>query len=216
MPLEIIGAGFGRTGTLSLKLALEQLGLGPCYHMVTVQAEPERAGDWIDAIHGEAVDWERVFDGFQSTVDWPACHFWRELADCYPAAKVLLSKREASGWYKSVINTIANVMKSDLAKDAPGRERSPLVMVRKIVLEGAFGGNIDDEANAIRVFEAHNKAVCDAIGPDRLLVYEQGQGWEPLCKFFGVPTPDTEYPHVNTTKSFQEMFASFEKERTAD
>jgi hypothetical protein len=216
MSLEIIGAGFGRTGTLSLKLALEELGLGPCYHMITVHAEPERAGDWIDAISGDPVDWDRVFDGFQSTVDWPACHFWRELADYYPRAKVLLSKREASGWYKNVINTIANVIKSEHAEDAPGRERSPLVMAPKIVLDAAFGGDIDDEASAIRAFEAHNKAVCDAIAPDRLLVYEPGHGWEPLCEFFGVPAPDTDYPHANTTESFQEMFASFAEGRTAD
>ncbi len=213
MSLEIVGAGFGRTGTMSLKLALEQLGLGPCYHMFEVQRAPERAGDWIDALDGKAVDWDRVFEGYRATVDWPGCYFWRELAQAFPEAKVLLSKREATGWYKSVMNTIANVIKSEGAKDAPGNERHAVVMARRVTLDATFGGDIDDEARTIAVYEAHNQAVIDTIAPQRLLVYEPGQGWEPLCDFFGVPVPESDYPHTNTTESFRALLARVQDER---
>ena len=106
MPLHVIGAGLGRTGTLSLKLALEQLGLGPCYHMMEVRAAPERLEHWNRIAAGEQVDWDEVFAGFQSTVDWPACNYWRELMARYPDAKVILSLRDPDGWFRSTQATI--------------------------------------------------------------------------------------------------------------
>lgn len=203
MTLKIIGAGFGRTGTKSLKLGLEQLGLGPCYHMTEVAEDPRRAGDWIDALAGEPVDWDAVFDGYQSTVDWPACRFWRELSDAYPDAMVLLSQREGRGWHKSVMNTIYNAMSADVAGVD---ERSILPMVRKLVFEDTFQGRLSDPEYAIEVFDRHNQAVRDSVAPDRLFVYEPGDGWEPLCEFFGVEVPDANFPNVNSTEEFRAQF----------
>lgn len=215
MSLDIIGAGLGRTGTLSLKLALEQLGLGPCYHMMEVHRAPERARAWIEGFDGKPIDWDVAFAGYRSTVDWPACHFWRELAAYYPEAKVLLSKRSAASWYASVQNTIlasTKRMSADLAKREPFH---PGVLGQKILLEGVFDGRIDDADHAMAVFEAHNQAVIDAIPKSRLLVYEPGDGWEPLCDFFGVPVPDTEYPHANTTEDFQKLWENVQSEAGA-
>jgi hypothetical protein len=208
MSLKIIGAGFGRTGTLSLKLALEQLGLGPCYHMLEVQQTPARAGVWIDAANREPVDWDAAFEGFSATVDWPACRFWRELADHYPDAKVLLSLREANGWYKSISNTIFKIMSTAPTQGGPEFARSPIAMARRIVVDDTFDGRIDAPEHVIEVFNRHNQAVRDAIDPSRLLVYQPGDGWEPLCKFFDVPVPSTDYPHANSTDDFAKMFGN--------
>ncbi len=209
MALEIIGAGFGRTGTLSLKLALEQLGLGPCYHMIEIHREPDRARVWIDALDGKPADWDVVFAGYRATVDWPACHWWRDLADYYPNAKVLLSKRDPSAWFKSIHNTIVKATKGVSDEMAEAQPHHPAVLGRRILLDEAFGGRVDDEDYVTGVFEAHNRAVCEAIALERLLVYEPGDGWEPLCRFFGVPVPDTDYPHANSTEDFQPLLASF-------
>jgi hypothetical protein len=208
MSLEIIGAGFGRTGTLSLKQALEQLGLGPCYHMLEVQQSPERAGPWIDALDGKAVDWDGIFTGYRATVDWPACYWWRELSEHYPDAKVLLSLREAGGWYKSVENTIYKVMKNAPNDPSPEFARTGITMARRIVIESSFKGRFEDREFAIDVFNRHNQAVRDGIDPSRLLVYEPGDGWEPLCEFFEVDVPKVDFPHANNTQSFHETFGN--------
>jgi hypothetical protein len=194
---------------MSLKIALEQLGLGPCYHMVEVHQAPERAGAFIDAMNGDPVDWDVVFDGFAATVDWPACRFWRELAEYYPDAQILLSLREANGWYKSMMNTVVKVMSQAPTEGGSKFARSPIAMARQIVLQATFDGRVNDSEYAIEVFERHNQAVRDAIDPQRLLVYRPGEGWEPICDFFGVPVPSSEYPHANSTEAFTEMFGSF-------
>ncbi len=213
MTLRIIGAGFGRTGTLSLKMALEQLGLGPCHHMMEIMREPERAAAWLDVTSGERPDWDAMFDGYRSTVDWPACAFWKELAAYYPDAKILLSQREATGWYERVSNTIYRAMTSDIQDGLKGLAAAPSTLMRTLVFERTFGGRFDDRAHAIDVYERHNQDVRDAIEPERLLVYEPGEGWEPLCTFFEVPTPDASYPHVNSTRSYQRILAKVEDER---
>lgn len=203
MALEVIGAGFGRTGTLSLKVALEQLGLGPCYHMLEVLGTKDRPQQWLDQVEGRPPGWDVIFDGYRATVDWPAAAYWRELAAHYPQARVILSLRDADEWYDSVMNTIYNAMRPDLAEDAPEAIRVQLTMVRKLVAEGTFGGRIEDRAHAIDVFERHNRAVREAIPAERLLVYEPGDGWEPLCAFLERPVPDTAFPRLNDTAEFR-------------
>ena len=105
MSLDVIGPGFGRTGTASLKRALEILGLGPCHHMEECFAHPEQAAYWQDLLAGKSVDWDRVFAGFKSQVDWPGAHYWRELIAAYPDAKVVLSVRPEESWWKSCMTT---------------------------------------------------------------------------------------------------------------
>jgi len=211
MSLKVIGAGFGRTGTLSLKLALEQLGLGPCYHMAEVNAHPEHDGAWLALARGQASDWG-VLQAYASTVDWPSTYFWRELAEANPDAKIILTTRDPQAWYASACATIfARMLEFEVLRAAqdwgaidPSR-RGHMEMVNTIVVEKTFGGSLE-EAHALRVFSGHNEAVRHALPPDRLLVYESGQGWEPLCAFLGVPAPSTPYPKVNTSDDFAARF----------
>jgi hypothetical protein len=197
MPLRVIGAGFGRTGTLSLKLALEQLGLGRCYHMVEVLENPAHATFWSTAVEGEAVDWEALLGPYGAVVDWPACTFWRELASRYPEALVVLTVRDPEAWYRSAHDTIYQVMQRGPADDVR------LAMARRIVLEHTFGGRFEDRAHAIDVYERHNEAVRRTIPAGRLLVYEVREGWEPLCRFLEQPVPAEPFPRVNTSEEFR-------------
>lgn len=194
MTLKVIGAGFGRTGTMSLKLALEQIGFGPCYHMAEVFPRPDAPGLWIDAADG-APDWPRIFDGFNASVDWPGATFWRELADHYPDAKVILTVRDPEAWFKSTQATI-------FAR-RPASAGSPFEQMIMKVLAPLFPGGLTDKDHVIGVFERHNAEVKAAFGPDRLLTFELAQGWAPLCDFLGVPAPDTPMPKTNSTEEFQ-------------
>lgn len=209
MTLEVIGAGFGRTGTSSLKAALERLGSAPCDHMGEVFLHPERAPLWHEAVaakaRGDDFDWERLYAGYMATTDWPGAFFWRELATAYPHAKVLLSVRDPDRWYDSARRTIwalrGNPEIGQTIAAAIGRADGVAWMpelVDAVVFEGTFGGRFADKAHAIRVFAEHNAAVQAAIPPERLLVFAVEQGWEPLCRFLGVPVPaDEPFPRLN-------------------
>ncbi len=201
MALTLIGAGYGRTGTLSVKVALEQLGLAPCYHMTEVFQHPEHVAVWSAALDPKPVDWDALFRGYVASVDWPACHFWRALSRHYPDAKVLLTLRSAESWYASVHETIHQVLSN------PPPPGDPLAawhaMARKLIDERTFGGRFADRAHAIGVYERHNAAVQREVPRERLLVYEVAQGWEPLCRFLEVPVPGTPFPRVNSTDEFR-------------
>jgi hypothetical protein len=195
MTLSVIGAGFGRTGTYSLNAALEILGFGPCHHMADVNSSDRQKAMWRAAGRGEPVDWEEIYDGFQSAVDWPTAHFWRELADYYPEAKIILTVRDPDAWLKSVSETIALTMGPDANPESFG-----VAVIRNKV----FGNRIGDAEHVKAVFNAHNAEVIATIPKSRLLVYEVKQGWPPLCAFLGVPIPDEPFPMTNTTQGFRE------------
>ncbi len=202
MSLRVVGAGFGRTGTLSLKLALERLGFAPCYHMFEVLENPSHDAVWLEATRGKKVDWDALFTGYVAAVDWPVAAFWRELSAHYPEAKVILSVRDAQKWYRSVQNTIYKAMMSPV--DPGGRVTSEhRAMARELVLERTFQGRFTDREHAIGVYERHNQMVRDTVPAHRLLVYETGTGWEPLCTFLRCPIPDEPYPLANTTAEFR-------------
>lgn len=201
MALEVIGAGFGRTGTMSLKGALERLGFDRCYHMAEVYENPHHVPLWSRAHAGEPVDWSGLFEGFRAAVDWPSCNLWREQLAHFPDAKVLLSLRDADGWYRSVMNTIWPSTQGHLASGDPNRERMAR-WIQEVVWDHVFDGRLADRDHVIGIYEAHNRAVIDEVPADRLLVYRPGDGWEPLCDFLGVPVPDEPYPHKNTTEQF--------------
>jgi len=205
MALKIVGAGFGRTGTLSLKSALEKLGFGPCYHMFEVVERPAHIEMWHRLAYGGSMDWDLLFKDFQSAVDWPAARYWRELADYYPDAKVLLSLRDPESWYKSVTDTIYRGLTMRIPDKAPEPRKLQAAMARKIVLEDTFDGRFEDKAYAIEVFNRHNQAVRDSIDPARLLVFDAKEGWPPLCRFLGVAQPDEPFPRLNDTATIQEM-----------
>jgi hypothetical protein len=199
--MKIIGAGLGRTGTLSLKLALEQLGFGPCYHMAELMMHPEAAPLWIDAADGKP-DWEAIFRGYASSVDYPGATFWRPLAAFYPEAKVLLSVRDPENWFESTQATIFS------AESQERLSAGPLATFMKKTTVGAFGDRIHDKDFMIAEFNRHNAEVQRSVPADRLLVYEVGQGWEPLCGFLNVPVPSTPFPRRNSREEMAAMMAA--------
>jgi hypothetical protein len=206
MALKVVGAGFGRTGTLSLKNALEKLGFGPCYHMMEVFPRADHAAMWHRLAFGHPMDWDLIFRGFRATVDWPGARWWREIAAHYPDAKVLLSVRDPEAWYKSVRDTIYPPMKLPLPDGVPENFRLQQEMVRKAVLAETFDNRFEDKAHAIEVFKRHNQEVRDAIDSARLLVFDVREGWTPLCRFLEVPIPDEPFPRLNDSATTQAMF----------
>jgi hypothetical protein len=206
MSLKIIGAGLGRTGTLSLKAALERLGFSKCYHMTEVFANPGHVQVWDAASRGEPVDWEGLFRGYQATVDWPGCNFYREYLRLYPEAKVILTTRDPDRWYDSARQTIYYVMNAFPRWIIPlvPRMRRTWRMLDRLIWDGMFRGRFEDRAHAIEVFNRHNEEVRRVVPPDRLLVYEVKEGWGPLCSFLGVSAPECEpFPHLNDTEEFR-------------
>jgi len=200
MTLQIIGAGLGRNGTLALKTALEQIGFAHCHHMVEVFAHPEQGEFWLRAAKGEKVDWEEVFANYRASVDWPSCHFYKELSERYPDAKVILSERDPKKWYDSITNTILKSMTRMQTED-PARAEW-FRFARMIVIEQTFHNDLSED-NLIAAYLRHNAKVKATIAPERLLVFNPAEGWEPLCRFLGVSAPETPFPHVNTTEEFQ-------------
>ena len=203
MALKIVGAAFGRTGTNSLKLALEQLGFGPCHHMFEVRDNPEQLPYWQAAAHGELPDWDRIFADYASCVDWPSARYWREIAAHYPEAKVLLTLRDPQSWFESVQATIYPSMASWPTREA-GHSRDISEMAHEIIVAQTFGGRLDDRDRALAVYRAHEEEVRRTIAPERLLAYDVSEGWAPLCAFLGVPVPDTPFPRTNTSEEFRE------------
>jgi hypothetical protein len=201
MTLAVLGAGFGRTGTLSLKRALETLGLAPCYHMVEVARQPEHAQVWTRAARGEPVDWQAFFRGYAAAVDWPATAFWRELAGAFPAARVVLTVRDSAAWYASFRATILE-RTAALSPPPDSPLRAIYELTHELILGGVFDGRAGDERHACAVYEAHNRSVVDAVPAARLLVYDLAAGWPPLCAFLDRPIPDEPFPHLNTRAGF--------------
>ena len=200
MALKVIGAGLGRTGTLTLKTALEQLGLGPCHHMIEVFAHPEQTGFWRAAAGGEVVDWDAGLAGYNSSVDWPSAHFYKQMAAHWPDAKVILSRRDPQRWYESMDETILKAMRDRTLAGGPAVEH-PFRFIEMIVAEQTFANDFS-QANVIAAFERHNAEVQRVIPPERLLVFEAAQGWAPLCAFLGIAVPETPFPRTNSREEF--------------
>lgn len=206
--VKVIGAGFGRTGTASLKGALEYLGFGPCYHMFEIIARPELGEPWSRAVDGESVDWKNVFEGFQSTVDFPGCLFYQQLMDTFPDAKVILTVRDPERWYDSVYNTIYQY-----AKDVPDDPRyrageafnAFMPTIKKMIWRNVFDDRFEERDYAIQKFHEHTAEVQRTVPADRLLTYRVGEGWEPLCEFLGVEVPDEEFPHINESANMSDL-----------
>lgn len=206
MALEIIGAGFGRTSTLSLKFALEKLGWNPCYHMMEVRKNDGHAELWHQAVRNEPVDWAALFAGYRAAVDWPVAEFWPEVLAAFPGARVILTRREPEGWYRSLCNTILKNLRGPLPDDPA--QKVHRLMTRHLILTRVFGGKVDEKAHAIEVFNRNIEKVIADVPADQLLIYEPGDGWPPLCEFLGVPVPDEDYPNVNSTQEFQDRWSA--------
>ncbi len=209
--MKIIGAGFGRTGTSSLKFALERLGFGPCYHMFEVIGRPRRVRFWREVADGKRPDWHAHFARYQSALDFPASRYYKELMAAYPEAKVILTVRDPERWYESTFETI--YYSADVTQGWRRYVLPPLTqftdMVDAIIWTGIFGGKFEDRAHAIEAFNRHNEEVIATVPPEKLLIYEVKQGWEPLCAFLGVPVPAGKpFPHVNN-RAQTRLFAAF-------
>lgn len=194
MSLSVIGAGFGRTGTLSMKLALETLGFGPCHHMADVLSNPDQLAKWRIVAQGSVADWDDILAGYNSAVDWPSAFYWRELSEHYPHAKIILTVRSPESWYESFSKTILETM-------GPGS--NPHSFGEKIIKNVIFGGRPEDRAHAIAVYEKNIAEVKAAFPAHRLLTYQLGDGWERLCKFLNKPIPDAPFPKNNSTEEFR-------------
>jgi hypothetical protein len=199
--IQVIGAGFGRSGTTSLTKALEILDLGPCYHMQVTMTRFWQAKFWIRARAGDSVDYRRFFRGYRSTVDWPSCEFYRELTEVYPDAKVVLNLRDPQEWYESVRETLWQIQFAMPWWFPP----SILRMQDDVIWRSRFNGEFTDRARTIAVYEAHLDEVRRIVPPGRLLEYRVGQGWEPLCEFLGRPVPDVPFPRLNDRAFFRRV-----------
>ena len=210
MALSVIGAGFGRTGTLSIKIALEYLGLGPCHHMVDVFANPEQLPHWQAAADGQPVDWDEVFAGYAAAIGWPSTHYWRELANKYPNSRILLSVRPADHWWKSFSNTIGTMLE---IRSAVSNEyfRSATAMAHKIIAEQTFGSAMNDKTAALFALQKRIDEVKQAIPGERLLIFDVLDGWGPLCKFLSLPIPDSDFPCSNSKNEFLKTFSHISK-----
>jgi len=199
MTTSIIGAGVGRTGTYSLKLALNRLGLGPCHHMEEVLHNmPVQVPLWSAATAGEP-DWERIYDGYASAVDWPTAGFFRELVAEYPSAKFILTERDPVRWADSFGAAIYTLLAG--RDEAPPAIRDWLDMAAGVIARTGFPPGLDRDG-LVAAFTAHNDAVRETIPASRLLVFEVKDGWEPLCAFLDVPVPDEEFPRTNHREEF--------------
>jgi hypothetical protein len=202
MALKVIGAGFGRTGTATLRDVLETLGFGPCHHMRDLIVDPAKVTPWARLARGETVNWDEVFAGYNSACDWPSADFYRELASHYPEAKVILTVRDPEAWYRSCSKTIFSELNPVIHKG-----ESDLSQAMRAILTRNFGGHADDPDICISAFKRHAEEVRRTIPADRLLVYEVSEGWEPLCRFLGKSIPDSAFPVTNTTEGWRSTAA---------
>jgi hypothetical protein len=199
MELAVVGAGVGRTGTHSLKVALEQLFGAPCHHMVEVLGDVDQVPAWVDAIDGRPVDWAAMLRPYRTIVDWPGASFWSELSEANPDALVLLSVRDPESWYASASNTIF------LAMDNVSPEMVPWMGAMARLLRDRFCDDLTNPTAMMDAFTRHNDAVRQAVPAGRLLEWTLGDGWAPICDRLGLPVPAEPFPVTNSTNEFRQM-----------
>lgn len=205
MTLEVIGAGFGRTGTLSTKMALETLGFGPCYHMKELYGHPEHLPVWRRVSLGQSVDWQDVFANYRSTVDWPATAVWTELVEHFPGARVVVNVRPVEGWADSMQETICRLL-TVRQRHPDSYAREVLEVANRLITERTFSGRLDDRQILIDAFEAHIDALKRSLPPERVLFFDVTDGWSTLCAFLERTIPDTPFPRSNSRDEFWDTF----------
>lgn len=206
MALQVIGAGLGRTGTMSLKIALEQLGLGPCYHMVECFPKgPAHWQKWVDAANGKP-DWDAIFDGFHATVDFPSCSSYQALAAHYPDAKVVLTVRDPERWFESTQETIFSPHWIEYLRNV---EAGKFI---QSTVNAYLQDRMHDKEHLVQRFREHSEEVRDTIPASRLLVFEVKEGWKPLCEFLGRPQPAGDFPFVNDEEAIKAVLNKIIKE----
>ena len=198
MVLRLIGAGLPRTGTSSLREALRHLLGAPVYHMSEALAHPEHAPTWVAALAGEPPVWDDFLAGYVAGVDAPFSNCWRELATAYPDAPVLLSRRSsAEVWHRSMDATVLPRTREMLSRD----DDDPMVPLFR-VLFADLGTDIDDREDLMAGYERWLEEVRAEVAPDRLVEWQPGDGWDPICRALGVPVPKLPFPHENSTADY--------------
>jgi hypothetical protein len=202
--LQVIGVGMHRTGSMSVKAALERLGFGPCYHGMEALRRSRDGDRWLEAHEaGGELDWSSIFAGYRSTLDWPTIHFWEQLVAAYPNAKVLLTERDPESWWAShvtmfqvaaqVEQEITDEQRQWIDGSGYGRMKAALATI----VAATFDGQVFDKTHCLRVFEQHYERVRHVVPGERLLVYRVQDGWAPMCRFLGADVPDEPFPRVN-------------------
>jgi hypothetical protein len=204
MGLRIIGSGYGRTGTMSTKMALEQLGFGPCHHMVEVMGNPAQPPHWTAIAAGAEPDWAEVFAGYDAQVDFPGASVWHELSIAFPDAKVIHTERPEEEWWASYSATIGKFFQHREGLDLPPPVAAVFETMDKLLVEGVFGGL--DRESSLSAYRRNNEKVRATIPSERLLVFTPADGWEPLCRFLDVPVPAGEFPRSNARDEFWALF----------
>ena len=200
--MNVFGLGVGRTGTYSLKLAIERLGLGPCHHMEAVlQNMPVQVPLWCDALSGHP-NWQAIYDGFESAVDWPTASFFRDLVRAFPSAKFVLTHRDPKNWADSFVTTIYKLIGE--RDRAPPEMKAWFEMAYRVLAKAGIPEGLDRDG-LITAFTTHNEAVKQAIPAGQLLVYQVKEGWGPLCEFLRAPAPDEAFPRTNDRAEFWEL-----------
>lgn len=213
--MRVIGAGFSRTGTTSLRAALDRLGYGPCLHGWDFAGHPALIRDWLHAYRNpQTTDWQALLGPYDVTLEFPMAAMWRELAEAFPEAKVIVSVRDENAWYDSMAGSVfriplwlhptaRRVLRRVAMKTTSWLPPYP-GMYEEIVYDGVFGGRLDREG-AIEVYRRHTEEVVRDLPADRVLVWQPAQGWEPLCTFLGVPVPNEPFPRLNDLSSWQDV-----------
>ncbi len=216
MPLKIIGAGNGRTGTVSMKVALEKLGFGPTYHMYELFENPSRVTYWKEAYNQGSTDWDALFEGYQSTVDYPGFLLYQELYNYFPGSKVILTARDPESWYESARQTIFTaspnfIQKLKILTKLPFSKRMrdlmPVFALVDYLWDHVYEGKIHDKDYMINAYVEHQEQVKSNIPAEDLLVFNVGDGWEPLCQFLDVPVPSYPFPRTNERHKFKNNLA---------
>lgn len=202
MTLKIVGAGFGRTGTLSLKVALEHLGLGPCHHMNEVRRNPSQLATWERAVATGSADWHEAFAGYTAQVDWPGAAYWSDIHCAFPDAKVILTVRDPMSWYESIQATIVRSVTVGRTEGIDAETRAFCEMVYQTTYRRLFDGRMEDRAYMLEAFDRHVATVQATIPADQLLTLDVRDGWQPLCDFLGVGVPDVAFPARNSTDEY--------------
>ncbi|UXX83481.1 sulfotransferase family protein [Roseovarius pelagicus] len=205
MTLRIIGSGFGRTGTTSMKEALTQLGFGPCHHMSEALKDPQtHMPKWRAVFSGEQVDWDEVFAGFEAQVDWPGAHVWPQTMRAFPEAKVIHTERPSDGWWESFNQTIGKFFRMLDDLDLPPEIAELFAVMKGGIMLDNFD-DFTDRDSAIATYERNNARVREEVPADRLLVFDVRQGWAPLCEFLDVPVPQEAFPNRFPKREFWEL-----------
>lgn len=212
MALQVLGTGMGRTGTMSLKLALEELGFGKCYHMFELFQHPENISYFQKAERGETVNWDELFRGYRSAVDFPVVRYYKQILAHYPGVKVIHTMRDPESWYKSALETIFWASKPSLGRklglvsrmpfSSVVRRRLPVLQYNSALLDTVFGKNLHDKETVIRKYNEFNAEVLSTVPKERFLLYDVKSGWEPLCSFLNVPVPSNSFPKSNSRSEF--------------